>query len=259
MKKALSVILAVFLAGLFAGCAGVVAGSGKQVTEAYDFAGFTRLEVGSTFELVVTRSASYSVSVTADDNLFQYIEVSQDGETLKIGLKSIIRLGPATLKAQVGMPLIRGLELSGASKGTLSGFSSQEEMDITVSGASSLELVDMTTGDLKLDVSGASRLNGSAAGGDADFEVSGASIVQLEGSAGNLVADASGASRIMLAAFTVANADVTLSGASSGTVNIRVGGRLDADLSGASRLEYIGEQINLGSIHKSGASTLSKK
>jgi hypothetical protein len=71
-----------------------------------------------------------------------------------------------------------------------------------------------------------------------------------------MVADVSGASRLNLGDFKVNDADVTLSGASSGTVN--TGGRLDANLSGASKLSYIGEPT-VGDINTSGASTLSKK
>jgi len=78
----------------------------------------------------------------------------------------------------------------------------------------------------------------------------------LEGSASDIVANVSGASRVKLAAFPVDNANVTLSGASTGTVNPE--GRLDAGLSGASKLEYMGEPT-MGTINTSGASKLSKK
>ncbi len=66
----------------------------------------------------------------------------------------------------------------------------------------------------------------------------------------------SGASRFNLGGFIVNNADVTLNGASTGTVNLS--GRLDANVSGASRLSYIGEPT-MGTINTSGASTISKK
>jgi hypothetical protein len=89
-----------------------------------------------------------------------------------------------------------------------------------------------------------------------EFDISGASRIQLEGSANDMVASVSGASRLNLGSFTVNNADVSFSGASSGTINLD--GRLDADLSGASRLSYIGEPT-MGTINTSGASTLSKK
>ena len=238
MKKA---IMAVFVAvlifsGLSAGCGAGLIGSGDLVTQKYDFSDFTKVEVSSAFKFEINQSASYSVSVTADDNVIEKVQVTKSGDTLKIGLKTITVLGTVTLQAAVTMPQLRGLEVSGASRGTISDFSSTEDLDIEVSGAS--------------------KVTGDITAGDADFDVSGASTVQLEGSANDMVADASGASRMNLGDFAVNNANVNLSGASSGTVNLS--GKLDADLSGASKLNYIGEPT-MGDINTSGASTLSAK
>jgi len=258
MKKTIvAVLMAVLLtSGLLVGCiGGVVRGSGNLDTQEFNFSDFTRVEVGSAFEVEVVQSDSYSVSVTADDNLFDYILVSKQGTTLKIRLKTAQYIDTTT-RAEITMPQLRGLDLSGATRGTVSGFSSTENVDIEVSGASSLDMVDMSAGDIDFDISGASRVTGDITAGDADFEVSGASNVQLEGSASDTVIEASGASRVELAGFTVNNADVSLSGASSGTVNLD--GRLDADLSGASKLSYIGEPT-MGTINTSGGSTLSRK
>ena len=258
MKKAIVAVLTVVLltSGLLAGCGGVVKGSGNLETQTFDFTGFTRVEVGHAFEVEIVQSDSYSVTITADDNLFKYIQVSKEGGTLKIGLKPITTSWSATLRAEITMPQLSGLALSGATRGTVSGFSSTENLDIKVSGASSLDLVEMSASDIDFEISGASRVTGDIIASDADFEVSGASTVQLQGSAKDIVIDASGASRAELAAFPVNNADVKLSGASRGTVNMD--GRLDANLSGASKLEYIGEPT-MGNINTSGASTLSKK
>ncbi len=238
------------------GCEGVVVGSGKLATQEFTFSDFKQVDVGSAFEVEITQADSYRVSITADDNLFEHIRVVKEGGTLKIGLKAITNLGPVTLKAEVTMPQLQGLEFSGATRGTVSGFSSTENLDVEVSGASRVELVEMSAGDVKFDVSGASKVTGDLIAGNADFDVSGASSVQLEGSASDMVADVGGASRVKLAGFTVNNADVNLSGASNGTVNLD--GRLDAELSGASKLEYMGEPT-MGTINTSGASTLSKK
>jgi hypothetical protein len=258
MKKVIvAVLVAVLLtSGLLVGCGGVVVGSGKLATQEFNFSDFKRVDVSSAFEVEIAQSGSYRVSVTADDNLFEYIQVSKEGETLKIGLKTVTNLGPATLKAEITMPQLSGLILSGATRGTASGFTSPENLDITVSGASSLELVDMSAGDVKFNVSGASKATGDITAGDALLDLSGASTVQLEGSAKDIKVKASGASRVKLAGFTVNNADINLSGASTGTVN--AGGRLDADLSGASKLSYIGAPT-MGTINTSGGSTLSKK
>ena len=263
MKKlATSIIVAVLVAvfltsGLLGGCVGgVVKGSGNLDTQEFNFSDFARVEVGYAFEVEITQSSSYSVSITADDNLFDYILVSKQGTTLKIRLEPALHYAFTTLQAKITMPQLYGLALSGATRGTVSGFSSTENLDVEMSGASSLDLVGISAGDVKCEVSGASKVTGDIIAADADFDVSGASTVQLEGLAIDIVVDASGASRVKLAAFLVNNADVTLSGASSSTVNLD--GRLDADLSGASKLEYIGEPT-MGSMNTSGASSLSKK
>jgi len=259
MKRAIVAILVVALltSGLLVGCqGGVVKGSGNLKTENYNLSDFTRVDVSNAFEAEIAQSGSYSVSITADDNLFEYIQVSKEGQTLKVGLKTIIALWPATLKAEIAMPQLRGLDISGASKGIVSGFSSTENLDIQVSGASSVELVEISAGDVKFNISGASKVTGDITAGDAELDVSGASTIQLEGSASDIDVDASGASHVKLAGFPVNNANVRLSGASNGTVNLD--GRLDANLGGASKLSYIGEPT-MGTINTSGASTLSKK
>jgi len=242
MKKAIIIIAVVvavavtFTVLILRGWPGGLVGSGNLETEEYAFTDFTEVEIGSAFEFEIEQSSSYSINVTADDNVIDYVQVSQVGQTLKIRLRRVAFLGPVTLRASVTMPQLRGLTASGASHGTVSNFSSTEDLDITVSGAS------MVTGDITA--------------GNVDFGISGASTIQLEGSANDIDANVSGASRFNLDAFTVNNADVNFSGASSGTVNLN--GRLDANLSGASTLWYIGEPTSTD-INTSGGSTVSKK
>jgi len=242
MKKAIiiaAIVVAVAVIStvlILEGWPGGLVGSGNLETETYAFTDFNKVEISSAFEFEIEQSSSYSIEITVDDNIMEYIQVSQDGQTLKIGLRPAIWIGSVTLKASVTMPELSGLDISGASRGTISDFSSTEDLDIMVSGAS--------------------RVTGDIVAGNVDFDISGASTVQLEGSANDMVADVSGASSFHLDDFTVNNADVDFSGASSGTVNLS--GRLNADLSGASRLWYIGEPI-MGNIDTSGASTISKK
>jgi len=218
------------------GWPGGLIGSGNLETEEYAFTNFTKVAISSAFKFEIQQSSSYNISVTADDNVMEYVQVSQVGQTLKIGLRTVTWFGPVTLRASVTMPQLSSMTISGASRGTVSDFSSTEDLDITVSGAS--------------------RVTGDITAGNVEFRISGASTIQLEGSANDMVAGVSGASRFNLDDFTVNNADVDFSGASSGTINLS--GRLDADLSGASKLWYIGEPI-MGTISTSGASTLSKK
>ena len=52
---------------------GRVVGSENLVTKEKDFSDFTIVEVGSGFEVEITQSSSYSINITADDNMFDYI------------------------------------------------------------------------------------------------------------------------------------------------------------------------------------------
>jgi len=258
-KSLISIILvAILITVSLSGClrGGVVTGSGNLVTEEMNFSDFTRVEAGYAFEVEITQSSSYSVSITADDNLFDFIQVSKTGETLKIRLQSGYDYQSVTTRAKITMPRLFKLSLSGATHGTVEGFSSSEDFELDLSGASSLDMSGMSAEDIKIKLSGASSVTGDiAASGDAQFNLSGASAAELKGSANDMLIDASGASHLELADFLVNNADVNLSGASGSTINLD--GRLEADLSGASYLRYIGEPI-MGSIETSGGSVVVK-
>ena len=243
MRKAVVIVaivvavVAICTVLILKGWPGVLIGSGNLETEEYAFANFTRVEISSAFEFEIKQSNSYSINVTADDNVIDRVQISQDGQTLKIRVGGVpTSFRSVTLKALVTMPQLRGLTVSGASRGIVSNFNCTEAVSIAVSGAS--------------------RVTGDITAGDIEFDVSGASTVQLEGSADDMVAIISGASRFSLGDFTVNNADVNISGASTGTINLD--GRLDANVSGASTLLYIGDPV-MGTINVSGASTLSKK
>jgi len=243
MKKAVIIIAIVVAVAaictvlILKGWPGVLIGSGNLETEEYAFASFTRVEISSAFEFEIKQSGSYSINVTADDNVIDRVQVTQDGQTLKITVGGVpTSFRSVTLKALVTMPELGGLTVSGASRGTVSGFNSTEAVSIAVSGAS--------------------RVTGDITAADIGFDVSGASTVQLEGSADDMVAVVSGACTFNLADFTVNNANVNISGASTGTINLD--GRLDANVSGASTLLYIGDPV-MGAIDVSGASTLRER
>jgi len=216
---------------------GQVVGSGNLVTEQKYFSDFTTAEVGSGFKVEITQSSSYSISITADDNLIDYIQVSKTGDTLTINLKWGYSYQSPTLKAEITMPELYELELSGGTHGAIEGFSSSHEFALELSGGSSL-IGDFTTS------------------GDAQFTLSGGShLIELDGAANDLRISASSGSHLEPSDFHVNDASVNLSGGSHATINLE--GRLDANLSGGSHLAYIGDPT-MGDIEKSGGSTVEK-
>jgi hypothetical protein len=209
----------------------------NQKTVDYSNTDFTALDVSSAFNVKVVYADSFSIKVTADEHEFDRIVVTQNGETLKIEMKSgfsFLTHGP---KAEISMPALENLTLSGASKGSIDGFNSVNPFIVKLSGASTLDVTNSVFGDVTAGLSGASRLVAQGAGG-------------------NLTCNVSGASNMDLTSFQVNDATVTLSGASQAVVNTT--GTLNVDLSGASSMQYLGNPT-LGDVNISGASSFNKK
>lgn len=231
----------IIIGSLLMGCTmispiNIITPAGRTTTRSLDLAGFDKLDISHAFTVDVTQADAYKVEITVDDNLLDRLDVRVSGDTLYIGLKTVTISGPATMQALVAMPALRSLNLSGATRGTIHGFASQQTLDVTVSGASQLS-GDITCGDARLDVSGASR-------------------VELRGAAETVRAVVSGASTLALDAFPAGDVDVEASGGSRATVNVN--GRLNATASGASTVLYTGEPVSVRE-NVSGASTIRPK
>lgn len=233
-----------------------ITGSGVLKTQDMDYINFDRLIIGSAFNIEITRADSYSISITLDDNLFEYLQINQNSSTLSIKLAQNHSYIHTIQRATITLPALHKLELSGASQGKATGFSSSDELDINLSGASDLNVSSIKAGVLSFEISGASHVAGNITFEDGRFNISGASTAELDGSAKNIILDVSGASDARLSEFTVIDANIIISGASRATINAT--GKLDADVSGASRLTYLGSPT-LGKVNSSGGSTISQK
>jgi hypothetical protein len=233
-----------------------VEGSGELATEAYDFADYTEVDVSSAFDVEIERGDTYAVTVTVDDNIIDDLDVRLDGKTVRIAMKGSNSYRNVTQEAAITMPALSRLRVSGASSADLGGFASTEPLEMDLSGASSVKCRDMLADDTTFDLAGASSVTcTSTETGDLRLDLAGASEVELAGSGGSADIKAEGASSVRLGNFPVGDADVILSGASNGTVNVT--GTLDVNLAGSSDLTYLGEP-RLGVTNMAGDSTLER-
>lgn len=123
MKGKLSILaLALSLIALLAGCTLAekltsITGSGNVVTQEEDITGFDKVDGSQAFKVDIRQGDTFKVVIRIDDNLVEHLEVVKEGKTLKIGLKPgrIYNIRQATMEAEVTMPELTGLELSGAS------------------------------------------------------------------------------------------------------------------------------------------------
>lgn len=239
-----------------AGCGvfNTVTGSGVAESRDFDLSGFSAVQGEAAFEIQLIRADSYSVRVTADDNLWNVLDIKVTDSTLHLGFKSGVAALNTTLKASVTMPGLSTLDLSGASRATVSGFSSGNNVKLTLSGASQIDIQDIETGDVSFDISGAGNVTGSMTFAQGQFVVSGGGMVNLGGSGTSAAINASGGSTVDLDQLAVQSARATGSGGA--TIRVNAQNITRADLSGGARLFYVGDPV-ISNVSTSGGAVIS--
>jgi hypothetical protein len=235
----LIMLFGLLMAVLLTGCVPTtLTGSGNVVTQEEPITDFDKVDISHSFDVYISQGESFSVVIRVDDNLVEHLQVVKQGSTLKIGLKPNrnYTIRNATMEAEVTMPELTGLDLSGASHANITGFKS--------------------TKDLTVDLSSASSLHGDIEAGDISIDLSSRSEMTLTGSGGDATIDISSGSNLDLSEFAVTNARVEASSASTATVN--ASGRLDVDASSASNVYYLGDPT-MGEIDTSSESSVEPK
>ena len=235
----LIMILGLMIVVLLSGCVPTtLTGSGNVVTQEESITGFDKVDISHSFDVDISQGESFNVVIRVDDNLVEHLQVVKQGSTLKIGLKPNrdYTIRNATMEAEVTMPELTRLDLSGASHATITGFESKKGFVVDLSSASSLH-GDIETGDISIDLSSSSEMT-------------------LTGSGGDVTIDISSSSELDLSEFPVVNARVEASSASTATVN--ASGRLDVDASSASNVYYLGNPT-MGDIDTSSESSVEPK
>lgn len=172
---------------------GGVQGSGTSKTETRKVSGFTKIDASGAVNVEVTVGSSFSVEVTADDNLLANIKTEASGDTLKIFSEDRIS-SKTKINIKVSMPEIENFEVSGASSGSVTNVKA-DDLELKASGASKIK-IEGTVNELNADASGASTIDAeNLKTEDAEVEASGASnaVVAVNN---ELKASASGASKI---------------------------------------------------------------
>ena len=245
-------------------------------TEQLDLSGFTRVDIKGAFRFEVVRADRYSVGIERSWLMHPRVDVRGDTLVIYEPWYDVAHwLAPwRTPWAKVEMPGLRELRVSGASRGSATGFNSSQEFrlmvqgashltgeikagasEMDVAGASQLQLA-MSASELKVKVAGASRIKGELKADKGDIQVAGASRIGVKGAMGEATINVAGASRLDMDDFTIRNANIKLAGASQ--CRVKVNGKMDAELAGASRLVYGGNPV-MGNVRAVGASQLERK
>lgn len=213
---------------------GWIKGSGNVIKETRNVSGFSGIDVGGAFEVILIKANKEKVVLEIDDNLMPYVTTKVFGGILEIDNKKNFR-NPKELKVTIYYKSIDEIDLSGAASLFSEDVLKTESLEIDASGASYIEL--------KLDIDYL----------EADF--SGASKADFSGRAKSVEVETSGATVFRAVDLKTESCEIDASGAS--VARIWVTKELSLEASGASSVRYKGSP-NIDIISVSGAASVRK-
>jgi Putative auto-transporter adhesin, head GIN domain len=211
-----------------------VKGSGNHVTQNVSMGKFSHIYIEGGYKVVLKQDSSYKVSITADDNLMQYIHTESDGGELHIHSRKNM-CGSGEIVINIGVGNLEELRGAGA-------------VDFTSDGK-------LNTKDLKIKLDGAGKVDLDLTAANVITEGSGSNEITLKGQATSNKVDLMGSGKIYALDFVVGAYDIHTTGASHCEINVL--NSLDVNTTGASEIQYRGNPSHVNSS-KTGASTLTK-
>ncbi len=193
----------------------------NKLTKEYKFGKITSIEASSVYDIEVTQGNSGTVKVVYDEIfkdrlMVNYINGKLNLEVASTKMRNNNR-NIEGIKVYLQMPTIENLDLSGASSLKAMGSFKTDELDVELSGASSISGLVISGNDLSLDCSGASTLNLKGDFKTIEAEISGASEIVLNSNSTVFEGEFSGASTVKVYGDHK-NTDVVCLGASNLTL-----------------------------------------
>jgi hypothetical protein len=235
MKKFIATAIGALF--LFSACNLVhhrISGNGHIKTENRSVSSFRNVDISGNFEVHVSQDSATSVRVEADENLMQYIHISNEGETLFIEPEGGANLhGTNAIKVFISSPAYKDLVASGACEIISTDTVKANQINLQLTGASEA--------DMYLD---APKIK---------TELTGASSLKLKGKTRDFSVEGSGASKIRCGDLLAENVTVEISGAGNAEVYASV--NLNAQVSGAGDIKYRGNAAVTKDINGAGSVT----
>jgi hypothetical protein len=208
-----------------------IMGSGNLVSQHIEVSDFDKIETGFAFNISIHQGVQFSVIASVDDNLAEYLYIENVDGTLNIGLNPdyAYDIPQATMRAEVTMPDLAGLQLNGSSHASLSCFDNMQDFSAKLTGSSSL------SGEIQAETT--------------NLDAYGSTFVHLSGTGLNLSLDACGSNMIDLSDYTVEDASLQVACAS--TVVVNVDGHLEVDAAQNAQVFFVDNPaVKLLEVHE---------
>jgi hypothetical protein len=185
------------------------------------FDSFNRLEISGAFKVKLIPSDKHRIVVEADENLHRYILVDQDGDRLKIRMKSNTNIHTnKSIKVTVYMKTLSKLELAGSGDLVSEGLmENDDKMEVIIAGSGNADM-QVKTPEIKVSIGGSGKV--TLDGKTRDFKLSIGGSGDFEGE--NLMSE---------------NADISIAG--SGSARVFASVDLKVSIAGSGDVYYKGQ------------------
>ena len=161
-----------------------VKGTGPAIDKILNVSDFKAIDVSSGIDVILVQGSSESLTLTAQENLFEYITAKVDNGTLKIYTRNNLR-STQPMKARITFKEISNLKVSGGGDAHGETPLNVEALDVSISGGGDFSSV-INSEELKCNVSGGGDAKIEGKIKDYNISVSGGGDLESKVSAGNI-------------------------------------------------------------------------
>jgi len=231
-----------------------------QISKEYETDVFSSIDISDGFRVHLTPADQHDVTVESPSDLIDKIMIEVQHGTLMISLKNDKwykgwNADASKIDVHISCPELTGVNVSGASKLTMSQVIELDDLSLKISGASAVDF-KAACDDLKITLDGASSLNMDIAADNIVVKASGASQLNLRGDADEMTLSCSGATNINAGGLMAEEVVVASSGASN--IDLWLTGDLTVAASGGSNVQYKCDNCDDVNVKTTGGASVKK-
>lgn len=226
-----------------------VKGSGMATDKTFNVTDFNGIEVSGGFDVILSQGTNESVTLSAQENLFEYIHVEVEQGILKIYTENNL-MPTKPLKARVMFKNINNLQVSGGGDVKAETNISAETLEIGMTGGGDID-ANIEATNLSCNISGGGDANLNGTSGRLDVNMNGGGNLTSTMNTGNLFCRLSGGGDLFLRSDKEAN-DIKFELSGGGDADVAVNtSSLTCNLSGGGNASLSGKATQLD-LHLNG-------
>ena len=228
-----------------------IIGEGPIESVRFDFEGFDKVMLNTSFDLTISQNPEFSVIVNGQQNIIDRIKLDLEEDRLTIDLENG-NYQNVTISIEIKMPDLVEAHLNGSGDISINSFN-VDNLSLINSGSGTINALQGTTIGIKTDLSllgGGEMFVINHQSGNVAINSTGSGSLTLRGNGDQMEIRNTGAGEVLSFDFPTSIATVASSG--SGDTQVNVSDELDVSITGSGDVYYVGMPMITSSITGTG-------